>query len=162
MSFPLFFSCHIVVLSHVIVWRCPRGLKWNRDNMLDVVTGLCDMNRLFVRQGLTTQSSFVPSANKTRGQAFRLLAKPNVSIRQFYIYDESAFLLVLWTRPMSRHPLFWCFVVWLVIRISFLFHSMWKAKLVELELLIYGYASYYNLGNLEKNFVYTNISRALI
>ncbi|XP_030458974.1 uncharacterized protein LOC115679513 [Syzygium oleosum] len=35
--------------------------------------------RLFVREGLTTQSGSVPSADKTRGQAFRVLASPNMS-----------------------------------------------------------------------------------
>ncbi|KAF8035508.1 hypothetical protein BT93_C1513 [Corymbia citriodora subsp. variegata] len=35
--------------------------------------------RLFVRQGLTKHSGTVPSADKTRGQAFRLLANPNTS-----------------------------------------------------------------------------------
>ncbi|XP_030523503.1 uncharacterized protein LOC115736124 isoform X2 [Rhodamnia argentea] len=32
-----------------------------------------------LKQGLTTQSGSVPSAIKTRGQAFRLLADPNMS-----------------------------------------------------------------------------------
>lgn len=68
--------------------------------MLDVVTGHRDMNRLFVRQGLTTQSGSVPSADKTRGQAFRLLANPNMSSGR-----ESSINEVIMVDPMEAKRL---------------------------------------------------------